>query len=176
MLAPGVDDNDHAHCEHDSDDHAGHEHSHAHNHDPGAGDAGVFALGGRILGHANAEFFEMTRYLIIGAMLAAALQTVVPQQALLALGDGPLLSVLVMIGLAVVLSICSTVDSFIALSFVNSFTPGAILAFLVFGPMIDIKSALMLTSTFSRRTVALIILLCFQLALLAGLAVNLLVG
>jgi uncharacterized membrane protein YraQ (UPF0718 family) len=41
--------------------------------------------------------------------------------------------------------------------------------------MIDIKSALMLTSTFSRRTVALIILLCFQLTLLAGLAVNLLV-
>jgi uncharacterized membrane protein YraQ (UPF0718 family) len=59
---------------------------------------------------------------------------------------------------------------------VNTFTPGAILACLVFGPMIDIKSALMLTSTFSRRSVAIIILLCFQLALLAGVAINLLVG
>ena len=164
VLAPGVDqvdDHDHSH------------HDHAHGVQPGEG---PLRMAQRILEHANGEFFEMTRYLIIGAMLAAALQTVVPQQALLALGDGPLLSVLVMIGLAVVLSICSTVDSFIALSFVNSFTPGAILAFLVFGPMIDIKSALMLTSTFSRRTVALIILLCFQLVLLAGLAVNLLVG
>lgn len=173
VLAHGVDqadDHDHTGGDHDHDhDH----HDHAHGVQPGEG---PLRMAQRILEHANGEFFEMTRYLIIGAMLAAALQTVVPQQALLALGDGPLLSVLVMIGLAVVLSICSTVDSFIALSFVNSFTPGAILAFLVFGPMIDIKSALMLTSTFSRRTVALIILLCFQLTLLAGLAVNLLVG
>ena len=168
VLAHGVDqadDHDHTGGDHDH-------HDHAHGVQPGEG---PLRMAQRILEHANGEFFEMTRYLIIGAMLAAALQTVVPQQALLALGDGPLLSVLVMIGLAVVLSICSTVDSFIALSFVNSFTPGAILAFLVFGPMIDIKSALMLTSTFSRRTVALIILLCFQLTLLAGLAVNLLV-
>ncbi len=115
----------------------------------------------------------MTRYLIAGALLAATLQTVVPQQPLLALGDGPLISVLVLMGLAVLLSICSTVDSFIALSFVNSFTPGAVLAFLVFGPMIDIKSTLMLSSTFTRRTVAVIILLCAQLTLLAGVVVNL---
>jgi uncharacterized protein len=167
VLAEGLDvEDEHAHaaCDHD------HSHDHAHGVQPGEGALGMLQ---RTLSHASGELFEMTRYLIIGAMLAAALQTVVPQQALLALGDGPLLSVLVMIGLAVVLSICSTVDSFIALSFVNSFTPGAILAFLVFGPMIDIKSALMLTSTFSRRTVAIIILLCFQLTLLAGVAVNL---
>jgi uncharacterized membrane protein YraQ (UPF0718 family) len=75
--------------------------------------------------------------------------------------------------LAVVLSICSTVDSFIALSFVGSFTPGAVLAFLVFGPMIDIKSTLMLTTTFTRRSVAIIALLCLQLSVLAGVIVNL---
>lgn len=127
----------------------------------------------RVLSHASREFFEMNRYLIAGAMLAAGLQTLVPQQPLMALGSDPLISVLVMIALAVLLSICSTVDSFIALAFVNTFTPGAILAFLVFGPMIDIKSTLLLTTTFRRRAVALIVLLCFQLALLAGLAINL---
>jgi hypothetical protein len=167
VLAQGVDledEHDHAACDHE------HHHDHQRGAQPGEG---PFSMLGRTLDHANAEFFEMTRFLIIGAMLAAGLQTVVPQEALLALGDGPFLSVLVMIGLAVVLSICSTVDSFIALSFVNSFTPGAILAFLVFGPMIDIKSVLMLTTTFSRRAVALIILLCFQLALLSGVVVNL---
>jgi len=164
VLAPGVDEQE------------GHDHDH-HDHDHGIQPAeSVVRMGQRMLGHANGEFFEMLRYLIIGALLAAALQTIVPQQPLLALGDGPFLSVLVMIGLAVLLSICSTVDAFIALSFVNTFTPGAILAFLVFGPMIDIKSALMLTSTFSRRTVAIIILLCFQLVLLAGVLVNLYFG
>jgi len=165
VLAPGVDgsddDHDHAHCDHD------------HGHDHGPADDGLFAMARRVLGHANGELFEMSRYLIAGALLAAALQTLVPQRALLALGDGPLVSVLVLAALAVVLSICSTVDSFIALSFVGSFTPGAVLAFLVFGPMIDIKSTLMLTSTFTRRTVAIIALLCLQLSVLAGVVVNL---
>ncbi|NJM06751.1 hypothetical protein HC891_12045 [Candidatus Gracilibacteria bacterium] len=84
-----------------------------------------------------------------------------------------MLSVIVMILLAIVLSICSTVDSFIALSFVGTFSPGAIIAFLVFGPMIDIKSTFMLTTTFRRGAIALIILLCFQFTLLAGVAINL---
>jgi uncharacterized membrane protein YraQ (UPF0718 family) len=167
VLAPGVESaaDDHSHCDHD--------HGRC-DHDHGAveGEGPLGALR-RVLDHANGEFFEMARYLIMGALLAATLQTLVPQSALLALGDGPLLSVLVLAMLAVVLSICSTVDSFIALSFASSFTPGAVLAFLVFGPMIDIKSALMLTSTFTRRTVAIIALLCLQLSVLAGLAVNL---
>ena len=140
------------------------DHEHDHDHQRGAFH--------QILTHASAEFFEMGRYLIVGSLLAAALQTLVPQQALLALGNGPVLSVLVMIALAVVLSICSTVDAFVALAFASTFSPGAILAFLVFGPMIDIKSTLLLTSTFRRRTVALMVLLCFQLALLAGVALN----
>ncbi|HMQ29703.1 MAG TPA: permease [Chloroflexaceae bacterium] len=165
VLAPGVDaldDHDHAHCDHD----------HGHDHGAAAGQ-GTWGAARAVLGHANAELFEMMRYLVAGALLAATLQTVVPQQPLLALGGGPLVSVLVLMALAALLSICSTVDSFIALSFVGTFTPGAVLAFLVFGPMIDIKSTLMLTSTFTRRTVATIVLLCAQLALLAGVVVNL---
>lgn len=134
---------------------------------------GLFGPVRQLLAHANTELFEMLRYLIAGALLAAGLQTFVSQQALTALGGGPVLSVVVMILLAAVLSICSTVDSFIALSFVNTFTPGAVMAFLVFGPMIDIKSSLLLTTTFNRRTVAIIILLCFQLTLLAGVLMNL---
>jgi len=141
-----------------------HPDDHAHEHQWGAFH--------QILTHASAEFFEMGRYLIAGSLLAAALQTLVPQQALLALGSGPVLSVLVMIALAVVLSICSTVDAFVALALASTFSPGAILAFLVFGSMIDIKSTLLLTSTFRRRTVALMVLLCFQLTLLAGVALN----
>jgi hypothetical protein len=143
------------------------DHDHAHDHD--AEDADRLR---QVLGHARGEFFEMGRFLVLGALLAAALQTLIPQQPLLALGSGPVVSVLVLMGLAVLLSVCSTVDSFIALSFVNTFTPGAVLAFLVFGPMIDIKSTLMLTTTFRRRIVAVIVLLCFQLTLLAAVALN----
>ncbi len=161
----------HGHHHHDHD----HDHDHVHSHDhhdhshaPARGESNLR----RVLTHANAEFFEMARFLIAGAMLAAALQTLVPQQALLALGGGEVISILVMMALAVVLSVCSTVDSFIALSFVNTFTPGAIMAFLVFGPMIDIKSTLMLTTTFKRHIVAIIALLTFLLSLLAGIIIN----
>lgn len=164
VLARGVETSarDHAH------DHAcSHDHPHLHP-APDPSDNAVR----QVLHHAHGEFFEMSRYLVAGALLAAALQTLIPQQALIALGDGPVLSVLVMMALAVVLSVCSTVDAFIALSFVNTFTPGSLLAFLVFGPMIDIKSTLMLMTTFRRRIVAIIVLLCFQLALLAGIVIN----
>jgi uncharacterized protein len=119
------------------------------------------------------EFFEMGRYLVLGASLAGILQTMIPQSGLLALGRGPLLSVLVMIALAVLLSVCSTVDAFIALSFSGIFPSGAILAFLVFGPMVDIKSALLYLHIFRRKTVLVMILAPLVLSVLAGVLINL---
>lgn len=118
------------------------------------------------------EFFDMGRYLIAGALIAAALQTFVPQSALTAIGSGPATSVLALSALAFVLSVCSTVDAFLALSFVNTFTAGAIVAFLVFGPMVDIKSSLMFLGVFRRRVVAYLILL----PLLAGLAIGIFIN
>lgn len=118
------------------------------------------------------EFFEMGRYLIIGAMLAAGLQTFIPQSSLLAIGSGPILSVLVMLVLAIILSICSTVDAFVALSFVGTFSFGSILSFLIFGPMVDIKSTLMYLQVFQRKPVAYLILIPFLMSVLAGMAFN----
>jgi uncharacterized protein len=118
------------------------------------------------------EFFEMGRYLVLGASIAGLLQTFIPQTALLAIGSGPVLSVLVMMALAVLLSICSTVDAFIALGFVGTFSFGSVLSFLVFGPMVDIKSILMFLQVFRRRSVFYLVLLPLLMSLLAGLAVN----
>ena len=126
----------------------------------------------RVLIIAMDEFFEMGRYLVIGAMLAAALQVFIPQSILLTVGQGPLLSVLVMVGLAILLSICSTVDAFVALGFVGIFSPGAILAFLVFGPMVDIKSLLMYTRVFRPRSVLYLVLIPLLLSVLGGLLIN----
>ena len=119
------------------------------------------------------EFFEMGRYLVIGAALAALMQTFLSQSVLLAIGDGPVLSVLVMLLLAVLLSICSTVDAFISLAFVGTFSSGAILAFLVFGPMVDIKSTLMYLRLFKTRPTVVLVLLPFLFSLLLGVVFNL---
>ncbi|MCW5876904.1 MAG: permease [Anaerolineales bacterium] len=125
---------------------------------------------------AGDEFFEMGRFLIIGSLVAALLQTVVPQTALLAVGSGPLLSVLVMMALAVLLSICSTVDAFVSLAFVGTFTSGSILSFLVFGPMVDIKAVMLYLQVFRRKTVLYMVWLTFLLTLLATVFINLNLG
>jgi uncharacterized membrane protein YraQ (UPF0718 family) len=118
------------------------------------------------------DFLDMGRYLIAGSMLAAAMQTLVPQSALLALGAGSVSSVVVLMALAFVLSVCSTVDAFLALAFINTFTPASILAFLVFGPMVDIKSSLMFLGVFRRRAVVYLILLPLLLTLLIAVFLN----
>jgi uncharacterized membrane protein YraQ (UPF0718 family) len=104
------------------------------------------------------------------------MQTLVNQQDLLAVGQGAVISVLVMQAFAFLLSVCSTVDSFLALAFVNTFTTGSIVAFLSFGPMVDIKSTMMFLGVFQRRTVFYLILLPFLMNLLAGVVINLSLG
>jgi len=130
----------------------------------------------RALAVAGDEFFEMGRYLVLGSLLAAGMQTVVPQSALLAIGSGALSSVLAMLTLAFVLSVCSTVDAFVALAFVNTFTTGSVLGFLVFGPMVDVKSVLMFLGVFRRRVALYLVLLPLMMALLMGVYLNLNAG
>lgn len=125
------------------------------------------------LNHAGDDFIDMGRYLVIGSLLAATMQIVVPQSALLAIGQTPVLSVLALQMLAFVLSVCSTVDAFLALAFAGVFSSGAIVAFLTFGPMVDIKSATMFLGLFKRRAVLYLILLPFVLTMLVGIVWNL---
>lgn len=122
---------------------------------------------------ATNEFFEMGRFLVMGCILAAAMQTLVNQSDLAIIGQGPVISVIVMQIFAFVLSVCSTIDSFLALAFVNTFSIGSIIAFLSFGPMVDIKSTMMFIGVFKKRAVLYLIILPFLMNLLAGVLINL---
>jgi len=130
----------------------------------------------RVLQLAGDEFFEMGRFLVLGCILASAMQTLIPQNSLLALGTGQITSVIFLQIVAFILSVCSTVDSFLALSFVNTFTTGSIISFLSFGPMVDIKSTLMFSGVFKRKTVFYLVILPFAMNLLAGVVINVLMG
>ena len=112
----------------------------------------------------------MGKYLIFGALLTAVMQTVISREMLAALGEDPLFSHLFMMGFAFLLSICSTSDAFVASSFASTFEPGALLAFLVFGPMIDLKNTLMLLSAFKTRVVLALIGLTGALVLIGSVA------
>ena len=118
------------------------------------------------------EFAEMGGVLVVGAALAALTQTLVPRGVLLHLGQGPVLSVAVMMAFAVILSVCSTVDAFVALAYAGTFSDGSLAAFLVYGPMIDVKSILLMLTVFSPKAVALVTLLITEAALLVGVALN----
>jgi uncharacterized protein len=109
------------------------------------------------LEHAVEEFFSMGKFLILGCLIAAGVQTFVHTSTLVSIGQGPASSSLVMMALAFILSLCSEADAFIASSFRTTFSTGSLVAFLVFGPMLDIKNLLMMLGTFRKRLVLLII-------------------
>ncbi|WP_169083721.1 permease [Paenibacillus sp. PL91] len=137
--------------------HHGHIHSHSHDHEQkGKGFRGRVAS---IMSHASDEFFEMGKYLIFGAFLTAILQTAIDRSTFDAFADQPLFSYFFMMAFAFILSICSTSDAFIASSFSGMFDFGPLLAFMVFGPMIDLKNTLMLLTTFRVKFVLSLIAL-----------------
>jgi len=122
------------------------------------------------------ELRELAAVLVMGSAIAATVQVVIPRNVILDLGQGVVTSIIAMMVLAAVVSICSTVDSFFALSFASTFTSGSLLAFLLFGPMIDLKNIGLMMTVFKGRAVSYMFVLAAQLCFIFALAVNLYVG
>lgn len=118
------------------------------------------------------EFWLVFRMLVLGAAIAAAIRVFVPDQVIVGLANNPITSILVMMLLGLVISICSSVDAFFALSLASIFNLGAITSFLVFGPMIDLKILSMLKASFSGKTLAMLTMLVALMAFITGLIVN----
>ncbi|AEV83620.1 membrane protein [Actinoplanes sp. SE50] len=89
-------------------------------------------------------------FLVLGAAAAATINVVVPDRWLQSLAAYPLLSILALATLAVLLSICSEADAFVAAS-LTQFSLTSRLVFLVVGPMVDLKLISMQTGVFGRR-------------------------
>jgi uncharacterized protein len=123
------------------------------------------------LKHTIDEFFSVGKFVIIGGLIAAAMQTYVKTSTLMALGHGVVSSNVVMMGLSYILSLCSSADAFIASSFRSTFNDSAIIAFLVFGPMFDIKNTLMMLSQFKTKYVFSLFVYVFILVLVLSLLI-----
>jgi uncharacterized membrane protein YraQ (UPF0718 family) len=102
---------------------------------------------------ARHDLWDAGGWLVVGAAAAATLQVVVPRSLVAAVADRPVLSVLVLGGLAVVLAICSEADAFVAAS-LREFSLTARLVFLVVGPAVDVKLIAMQAGLFGRRFAA----------------------
>jgi uncharacterized protein len=108
---------------------------------------------GAALRHGADDFMAVGHYLVIGAFIAALAQTYVERSVFLSVAGVPALSIILMMALAVALNLCSEADAFIAASF-RWLTPwSAQLAFMLTGPMFDLKLLLMYQLVFTRRAI-----------------------
>ena len=117
---------------------------------------------GLFIRHSQIEFFNVGKYMVIGTFVSTIFQTLGTDMYTAAQsGAGLVLSILIMMVMAFVLSLCSSSDAVIARSFSNQFPMGALMGFLVFGPMMDIKNVLMLSSGVSKRFIVRLLVTAF---------------
>jgi uncharacterized membrane protein YraQ (UPF0718 family) len=129
----------------------------------------------RFFGHVADDFLFMAKFLIVGAAIAAAVQTFLPQGVLNAVAGAPILDIVAMMGLAFILSLCSESDAFFAASFVQ-FGSAAQLAFLVFGPMMDMKLASLYVGTYNRWFFRMAFIVVASVTLVSTLWLKVFVG
>lgn len=101
---------------------------------------------------ASDDFIDTAIYFMIGAAVASVFNTAVDQRIMLPLASSPILSVVAMMLLAGILTLCSTSDAFIAATF-TSFPIPARMAFLIFGPMFDLKLLFLYSGLLKKRIV-----------------------
>ncbi|MGQ7359446.1 permease [Streptococcus suis] len=122
--------------------------------------------------HAIDEFFDTGRYLVFGCLFASLVQVYIPTAVLTTIGHNPLSAILLMMLLAFLLSLCSEADAFIGASLLSSFGFAPVMAFLVIGPMVDVKNLLMMkhyfTGKFIIRFIAIISIIILGYGLILG--------
>jgi uncharacterized membrane protein YraQ (UPF0718 family) len=104
------------------------------------------------------DFIDIMAFLVLGALLAAGGRYLLTETRLdQVLQENVVLAILLMMAIAILFCLCSEADAFVAANFDPIWPPASKLAFLVLGPMLDIKLYLMYTSVFRTRLIFTII-------------------
>ncbi|MFO0938223.1 MAG: permease [Gemmataceae bacterium] len=112
---------------------------------------------GNIAETALHDFVDIMMYLIIGALLAAIVKTSITQASIASFSlDYPYLAIPATMLLAVVMCLCSEADAFVAASFTEA-SVASKLAFLVLGPMLDLKLLMMYTRVFKPKLIMILV-------------------
>ncbi len=125
--------------------------------------------------HSAGEFLEMSKYLIAGAILASAFRIFAPKSVSIFFEHNLPLSVFFMMAFAIMLSICSGADAFVASSFIK-FSPSAQLAFVTIGPVLGLKSIIMYGGTLKRKALLYIAIISASMVFLITNIIALLSG
>jgi len=125
-----------------------------------------------LVGHASSECTDVLFFVVLGALFTAASQTLVPRADIVALGGLHAGSVLALMPVATLLSICSEADAFVARAFASSFSTGAVLAFMTIGQVVDLRNGLLIWRTLGGRLLLLIVLVSYPLVFVEGVVLN----
>jgi len=106
--------------------------------------------------HGAEDFLDMFSLLVMAAFVTALVHSAVDRSLFYSLGETPFLGIVVMMLLAVILSICSEADAFIAASFQLTLPLSAQMAFMVLGPIVDLKLIFMCLGVFKKRAILLV--------------------
>ena len=101
---------------------------------------------------ATADFLDVAFFLVIGTALTSVFNTAIDRSVIDPLATNPPVAIVAMMGLAAAIALCSTTDAFVAASFI-AFPFAAKLAFLLFGPVFDLKLFWLYGLVFKRRWV-----------------------
>ncbi|MDT7985844.1 permease [Clostridium perfringens] len=126
----------------------------------------------RLLKHTSLEFYEIGKYFIVGATLAAIFQTFVPRDIIFYFENSAVLSIIILMAFSFLISLCSEADAFVASTFMNRFSLGSITGFLIIGPMIDLKNTIMLFSIFKKSFVIKLLFVVFSLCFIASALIS----
>jgi uncharacterized membrane protein YraQ (UPF0718 family) len=143
---------DHGHHHDHGDGCCGHDHDNGHHHHHPAGEDNRMVAAFR---SAMKDFVEVGVYFTIGVAITALFNTGIAPGAewLDSVAGNPVGAPAALMVLAFVLSLCSTSDAFIAAT-LHKFTWGAKLAFLTFGPMMDVKLLFLYQTVLNKRFIA----------------------
>ena len=124
-----------------------------------------------IFKHTAQDAFEVVKYLMFGALLASLVQVLLPRNIMLIFKENQIISIIILMIFAYLISLCSTSDSFVGKSLLSTFSTSSIIAYLILGPMIDIKNTIVLFGNYKKSFVLSLITLIFIFVFIFALMV-----
>lgn len=106
-----------------------------------------------IFEHTSKEFLDIMGYLIFGAFISSGFQVISSQGGFNFIFSNKILTIIFMMFLGFTLSLCSEADAFVGRSFLENYSYSGVAAFLILGPMLDLKNLIMLFGTFKKNFV-----------------------
>ena len=117
-----------------------------------------------LLEHFRDEFFEVARFLLIGIGVSTVLQLIMGSHLTSMRFDNLIVAMLVMMAMAFLLSLCSSSDAVVGKNMGVSLPMGAVMSFMVFGPMIDVKNVILMSGSFTKRFMLKLLLVTFTVS------------